>query len=351
MSTPSGRPPRAVHHVAHLNNAGAALPTAATVDAMVGHLRLESERGGYEAAVDGGRPPGRPASLGRPAARRHADEVVVAGSDTQAWTKALWGFPLGGGIEPGTAPGGRPDRLRQPLPGPAPGLRADRRHHRGGPQHGRRAPLDLDALADLLGSGRVALASLTHVGTHRGLINPVEEAGRLCRRAGVPYFLDACQSVGQLPVDVQRHRLRRGHHHRAQMAAGPAGNRAALRPVRLRRSAPAPGYRRQRGGVGGRRPLPVPRPGAERFLDFEVPVAGHLGLGVAIDHALALGLDAIAERVTGLGEHLRQGLASVAGVAVHDGGARRCGIVTFTSARPRRSRSAAGRRPPASTCR
>ena len=36
--------------VAHLNNAGAALPSTATVEAMVDHLRFESERGGYEAA-------------------------------------------------------------------------------------------------------------------------------------------------------------------------------------------------------------------------------------------------------------------------------------------------------------
>ncbi len=62
--------------------------------------------------------------------------------------------------------------------------------------------LDLDALADALAGGDVALASLTHVGTHRGLVNPVAEAARLCREAGAVVFVDACQSVGQLPVDV-----------------------------------------------------------------------------------------------------------------------------------------------------
>ncbi len=72
------------------------------------------------------------------------------------------------------------------------------------------------------------------------------------------------------------------------------------------------------------------RPGAERFVEFEVPVAAHLALGVAIDHALALGVEAIAARVGSLAERLRLDLASLPGVEVHDGGTRRSGIVTFT---------------------
>jgi selenocysteine lyase/cysteine desulfurase len=38
-------------HRLHLNNAGAALMARPTLDAMTGHLRLEAEIGGYEAAV------------------------------------------------------------------------------------------------------------------------------------------------------------------------------------------------------------------------------------------------------------------------------------------------------------
>ena len=72
------------------------------------------------------------------------------------------------------------------------------------------------------------------------------------------------------------------------------------------------------------------RPGTERFVEFEIPVAAHLALGTAVDHALALGLVAIAERVGWLAEGLRADLSDLAGVAVHDGGAQRSGIVTFT---------------------
>ncbi|MGD0394473.1 MAG: aminotransferase class V-fold PLP-dependent enzyme [Acidimicrobiales bacterium] len=315
--------------VTHLNNAGAALVTAPTVEAMVEHLRLEAERGGYEAAA---MVAGRLSSLRSSAARligARDGDVVMTGSDTQGWAKALWGFALGGGIAKGRR------------------LLADRiaydSHYLGllqvceltgatievVPSTGD-GTLDVDALAAALGRGDIALAALTHVGTHRGLINPVEEAGAACRRAGVPFFLDACQSIGQLPVDVERINCDVATATGRKWLRGPRGTgllfvRAAF-AERLR--PPGIGWAGALWEDAGHYRL---RPGAERLAEFEVPVAAHIGLGVAIDHALALGLDAIAERVAHLGDYLREALGAVGGVEIHDGGTHRSGIVTFTS--------------------
>jgi selenocysteine lyase/cysteine desulfurase len=193
--------------------------------------------------------------------------------------------------------------------------------------------LDLGALATRLdpGTGPVALVALTHIGTHRGLVNPVEEAGGLCRRAQVPYFLDACQSVGQLPVDVAAIGCDVATATGRKWLRGPRGTgllfvrsdfAERLRPPGIGWTAApwedADHYRF--------------RPGAERLAEFEIPVAAHLALGVAIEHALVLGLEAIAVRVGALGEQLRRDLGSLPGVEVHDGGERRGGIVTFTVA-------------------
>ena len=314
--------------VAHLNNAGAGLLSAATLDAEIEYLRFEAERGGYEAAdavAD------RLAALRSSAAllfHARPSEMEVAGSDTQAWTKVVWGYFLGGGI-------GRGQRLL-----------VDRisydSHYLGLLQICELAgatievvpsvengTVDLDALATLLGSGPVALVALTHIGTHRGLVNPVEDAGALCRGASVPYFVDACQSVGQLPVDTGAIGCDVATATGRKWLRGPRGT--GLIFVRSdfadRLRPPGIGHSSAEWEDSARYRY---RSAAARFAEFEVPIAAHLGLGVAIDHALDLGIDTIAQRVGVLGEQLRHDLGSLPGVAVHDGGGRRSGIVTFT---------------------
>jgi cysteine desulfurase / selenocysteine lyase len=315
--------------VAHLNNAGAALPTRATLETLVDHLRAESELGGYEAAA---------AASGRLAAVRAAGarllgaadgDVVVTGSDTQSWTKAVWGFVLGGNLKPGQRV--LVDRIAYDshylallqacrLTGGTVGVVASTPD----------GTIDLDALAVAVGNGGVALAALTHVGTHRGLINPVEEAGEICHRAGVPFFLDACQSVGQIHVDVAR----------IGCAVATATGRKWLRGPRgtgLLYVEPTFADRLEPPGIGWSSAVWTDaetyrlRDGADRFLDFEVPVAAHLAFGVAIDHALLVGVDNIRARIDGLAEGLRRRLMDVPRVTVHDGGTRRSGIVTFTA--------------------
>jgi len=315
-------------HVAHLNNAGAALPTAATLDTVVAHLHRESRHGGYEAAAEvadsydavrvslatliGARP----------------DEVTITGSDTHAWSKALWGYALAGALGP--------DRR----------ILVDRMaydsHYLGLLQvceltgasidivpSEPDGTLDLDALSAALGRGDAALVSVTHVGTHRGLVNPVAAAGGLCRAAGVPYYLDACQSIGQLPVDVGRIGCDVLTGTGRKWLRGPRGT-----GILYVRAGFADGLRPP--GVDGVSALWVDpshyrlQSGAQRFAEFEVPVALHLGLGTAVEHVLELGIDAIAARVAMLGEELRAQLGSLAGVTVRDGGKERCGIVTFT---------------------
>ncbi len=317
-------------HVTHLNNAGAGLPSRSTLEAMIEYLRFEADRGGYEAAVAVAER--REAVRASAATLLHCatDEVVVTGSDTQAWTKAVWGLCIGGGVRRGQRM--LVDRM------------AYDSHYLGLLQIAELSgatievvpsledgSLDLGALAGLLDHqpDPVALVALTHVGTHRGLVNPVAEAGAVCRRAGVPYFLDACQSVGQLPVDVATIGCDVATATGRKWLRGPRGT--GLLFVRSdfadRLSPPGIGWSAAPWEDADHYRL---RPGAERFVEFEVPVAAHLALGVAVDHTLALGVDAIAERVGALAEQLRSDLVAVPGVAVHDGGTRRAGIVTFT---------------------
>ncbi len=63
--------------------------------------------------------------------------------------------------------------------------------------------IDVEALSSVI-TPRTRLIALTHVPTRSGLINPAVEVGRVAREQGLIYILDACQSVGQIDLDVSR---------------------------------------------------------------------------------------------------------------------------------------------------
>jgi selenocysteine lyase/cysteine desulfurase len=160
-------------------------------------------------------------------------------------------------------------------------------------------------------------------------VNPAVEIGRLCRDAGVPLVLDACQSVGQLPIDVEAIGCSVLTASARKFLRGPRGVgflyvRRDLLPQLLPRTLDlraadwvAPDRYEARGD-------------ARRFEQWEANIAARLGLGAAVDHALSWGLDAIAERVGALAQGLRERLAEIPGVTVHDKGTHRCGITTST---------------------
>ena len=315
--------------VAHLNNAGAALMSRATLDAVIGHLELEAALGGYEAAD------AAEASLA--ATRVHAaallggavDEVAVTSGDTASFAKAFWGFVFAGGLA-----GGRGRILIDRI--------AYNSHWFAVAQAAARhdvsvevipsepdGTLDVAALHAMLDE-RVRLVSATHVATHRGLVNPVAEVGAACAAAGVPFFLDACQSVGQLPVDVGAIGCDVLTATGRKWLRGPRGTGLLwVRHGLLERFDPP--------GIDTHAAAWTPdgyalNPDATRFQEFERPIAAEIGLGVAIGELLAIGVDAVAARIGALAEGLRAELAAVGGVSLHDGGRERSGIVTFSVA-------------------
>lgn len=313
-------------HVAHLNNAGAGLMSAATLAAVHAHLDLEATIGGYEAADR--------AAAARQATRANAaallggapDEVAIVANDTAAFAKAFWGFVLGGGLRGGgrilvdrVAYGSHYFATRQSAALADVTVEVVPSHDDG--------TLDVEALRARLGDD-VRLVSATHVPTHRGLVNPAAEVGAACRAAGVPFFLDACQSVGQLPVDVGAIGCDVLTATGRKWLRGPRGT--GLLYVRrgfLERLDPI-----GLDGVGSTWAADgyVLNGDATRFEEFEQPVAAVIGLGVAIGETLALGIDAIAARISDLAEGLRTRLDAIGGVTVRDGGRQRSGIVTFT---------------------
>ncbi len=307
----------------HLNHAGASPSPRPVLDAVVEHLRLEAEVGGYEAAAQVGGIERTRAAVARLLA---CDEgsVALTASATQAWETAFWALPWSAGDVVLTS---RAEYVSNALTL----LRArdlfgvEVRVLPDDP-HGQ---VDLDALERALAAGGITLVSATHVPTQGGLVNPVEDVGVRCRAAGVPFLLDACQSAGQLPTRVDDLGCDFLAATGRKFLRGPRGTGFLyVRPELLERMSPTfldAGSATWLGADDW-----APAPGALRFELWERGVAATIGLGVAVEYALELGLDAIAARVGRLAELLRDRLDAVPGVTVQDQGVRRCGIVTFT---------------------
>ncbi len=312
-------------HVAHLNNAGAALPPAIVTDTVIAHLRREATIGGYEAAAEAS---ARTEAVYASVARligADPHEIAMVENATRAWDMAVYGYPF--------RPGDRVLTSRAEYVSNAIGLlQLQRRYDLDvvlveSDEHGQ---IDLDALDAELDRG-AAMVAITHVPTNGGLVNPAAEVGARCRAHGVFYVLDACQSAGQLPLDVDA----------LGCDALAATGRKYLRGPR------GTGFLYVRDDWIDRIEPPLLdllsaqwtapdhfeiRPDAHRFETWETSYAGRLGLGAAVDYALGVGVEAGWERLRTLADRLRHQLRGLERVTVHDQGQVQGGIVTFTVA-------------------
>jgi|SRR4051794_13248797 len=317
----------ATARIAHLNNAGAALPPVQVTDAVIAHLRAEADLGGYEAAAAAtGEVEATYANIAR-LLGCGADEVAVVENATRAWDMAFYAMRF----RPG-------DRILTGRAEYASNVIAFLQVARTtgavvevveNDEYGQISIDDLAARLDDDRAGPVRLVALTHVPTQGGLVNPAEAVGAAARRAGVPFLLDACQSLGQLPVDVTDIGCDILSGTGRKFLRGPRGTgflyvRRDLLPHL------EPPFLDLHAATWTAPDHYEIRADARRFENWETNYAGKIGLGVAIGYALEWGLPAIEARVTSLAADLRHRLAERPGLRVHDQGQRRCGIVTFT---------------------
>ena len=308
--------------VCHLNNAGSSLPPRVSLDAVVAHLELEATIGGYEAgAVRATEIEAVYGSIGRLIGAER-DEIAFIENATRAWDMAFYSlrFEPGDRIITGMAEYAS-NAIAMLQVAARTGVRIDVCPD---DEHGQ---LDVAAL-ELMLDDRVRLIAAVHAPTQGGLLNPVAAIGRVARAAGIPYLLDACQSVGQVEIDVETIGCDMLSATGRKFLRGPRGTgflyvRRALIPEL---EPPLLDLQSAEWTAADRY---LVRSDARRFETWERSYACMLGLGAAIDYALELGIAEIGERARGLAARLRAELAEHARAIPLDRGAELSAIVTF----------------------
>ncbi|MFI6101640.1 aminotransferase class V-fold PLP-dependent enzyme [Lentzea sp. NPDC051213] len=303
-----------------LDSAGSSIPPAPVVDEVIGHLKRETEIGGYRAAAE--RRDDLEAGYGvlaelfgcRPS------EVAFTDSATRSWLAAFDAVPLSAGdrilvTEAEYAGNAIPVLRRAEETGAIVEVIPSDIH----------GQVDVDAL-NL--DNRVKLISLVHVPTNSGLINPVNEITARAREVGALVLLDACQSTGQLDL--------RGLDYDMLSCTGrkwlraPRGTGALVVRDEVRERLWPRLVDLHSGEWTGQQEYRL-RSDARVFELWECNVADRLGLIAAARYALDKGLDVIEAEVADRAKRLREGLRTVPGITVQDLGERQSGIVTFTS--------------------
>lgn len=308
--------------VTHFNTAGSSLPPAVVVATVRDYLEEEARIGGYELAE---RHADNLESVYRSVAGvigANEDEIALVDSATRAWDMAFYSlrFQSGDKILTTTTEyaanfiaylqvAQRTGARIEVVPDTATG------------------EIDVAALEAMI-DDRAKLISINHVPTNGGLVNPAAAVGEVAGRKGVTFLLDACQSVGQMPIDVDEIGCDLLSATSRKFLRGPRGVGFLyvrdtmiedLDPVSLDLHSAtwvAPDHYEIRRD-------------AKRFETWEYSPALRLGLGAACNYATTVGLDAIWERVASLAAILRVALAGLPGVTVHDKGKIKGGIVTF----------------------
>lgn len=278
--------------VIHFNNAGCGLMARPVLEAMLDHLSLEAAIGGYEAS----------AARAAEVADFHASvaelinarpgNIAFAGSATHAYTKALSAIDFRPGDVVLTT---RNDFISNQI-----AFLALRRRHGvevvHAPDHPDGSGVDVEAMAALMRARRPRLVAVTHVPTNSGLVQPVAEIGRHCRELDLLYLVDACQSVGQYPIDVERIGCDLLTATCRKFLRGPRGSGFLYVSDRVLAAGYEPLFIDMYGarwtGPDTYRAVDT----AARFEEWEFPYATVLGCAAAVRYALRVGIEPISWR-------------------------------------------------------
>lgn len=308
----------------HFNNAGASLMPKVVIDAIQNYISFEAITGGYEAEdIKAGEIKKFYQALGvlincRP------ENIAFTSSATNSFARALSciSFQKGDAILIANE-----DYISNQIAFLSLQKRFGLRIIRAASL--AEGGVDVDDLRRLMDAHRPKLVSLTHVPTNSGLVQPIEEIGKLCRERGILYLVDACQSVGQLPIDVNKIQCDFLSATFRKFLRGPRGTGFLFISDHVLKQGMEPLFIDMRGANWTAENEYTPQRDAKRFEDWEFPYALLIGAKAAVEYALNIGIENIEERNTILCKRIRSEIHLLPAIKTLDIGEKLSSIITL----------------------
>ena len=317
-------------NVIHFNNAGAGLMPDVVTQAQLDHIKLESEIGGYEAAdlkCDTINAFYEQAAL---LFNCKPSNIAFTASATDSYTRALSSILFNTGDIILTDKDNFVSNqiqflsLQKRL-----GLKII--HINNAPGGG----VDLNDLAEKLKKHQPQLLTITHVPTNSGLVQPVNEIAQIYNQYSQSnpgkswYLLDACQSVGQMKLDVQKLHCDFLSVTCRKYLRGPRGTGALFISDKVLNAGLEPMFIDMRGAEWIQKDEYKQQPDSKRFEDWEFAYSAVVGTKAAIEYCLGIGEDRIWQQIKLISGILRNRLSEMEKVNVVDRGTEKASSVTF----------------------
>ena len=311
-------------NVIHLNNAGAGLMPDIVTKSIVNHIKLEASIGGYEASA-----------LQAVAIQEFYNQagklinckpgnIAYTASATDSYTRALSSIPFKKGDVILTS---NDDFISNQIQFLSCQKRFGVKIERV--KNAAIGGIDLDDLDHKLKTLKPRLLSVTHIPTNSGLVQPVKQIGEIAANYETIYLLDACQSIGQMKLDIEELKCDFLSVTSRKFLRGPRGSGFLYVSDRVLAQGLEPLFIDMRGAEWIEKDTYKQVEGAKRFEDWEFAYALVMGNMHAIEYCLKVGEARIWQRVKQLSAYMREKLSLISSVRVLDRGPELGGLVTF----------------------
>lgn len=311
-------------NVIHFNNAGASLMPNVVTEAIVDHIHLEANIGGYEASALRAEAVKEFYNQAALLLNGKSSNIAFTSSATDSYSRALSSIPFKEGDVILTSNADFISNQIQFLSlQKRMGIKIVR--VQDAPEGG----VDLNDLDHKLKTLHPVLLSITHIPTNSGLVQPVKQIGEIVSKYDTIYLLDACQSIGQMKLDVNELKCDFLSATNRKFLRGPRGTGLLYVSDKALAQGLEPLFLDMRGADWIEKDKYQPRDGAIRFEDWEFAYALVLGSSEAIKYCRHVGEERIWNRVKGLANYTRDQLSTIGGVRVLDRGPEVGALVTF----------------------